>query len=305
MIELSTARAEGYLRALGTAVHALAPGDECVPAAAVLHHLEALRPSLSGDVLGPWGADVGTGMPTFDWMQRASAEAALAFDDDDPSEQMIRRAETLDPALGRRMRDRTRLHGHLRSGPVLPVRDVVAALVTRSEVVRFRVHYDRLLADGRWLRLMVEIELDLPLGSEIKGPLRMDGDTRVVVDDGVRHLLSRHLTSPLGVFVEQVEAGLDVTIPRCSRGIVGPFWFPGVRLPEGVPAELGAGLLLHETLEVADIELRTVGDDPWAAPEPPGRPVHRERRFAADIRTGAALRAWGERLGRPLLVRTF
>ncbi len=307
-VALAAGRVEPYLRALSAGLDALAPRDEFVPPAAARAHLDALRPSLGDDVLAPCTYDAHSGMPTFDWMERAIGEAAVAREDrsNTPSARAVERARELDPELGARMGGRRALHAHLRRATLLPSSRVHAQLLRAGATADFRVTYDRLLADGRWLR--VRLELEGPAGWEKSGPLRPRRDVTVAVDPGFRHLLSRHVPTPLGALLEQIETSLSVSVARLGRGIVGPFWFPGVVLPEGVPAELGRGLLLHQSLEVVARDVRARAHrDPLVSPGSEriggGRHVFRERRFAASPGVEGAVHAWAEAAGVEVVVR--
>ncbi|MDP7112416.1 MAG: hypothetical protein QGH45_10645 [Myxococcota bacterium] len=83
-----------------------------------------------------------------------------------------------------------------------------------------------------------------------------------------------------------------------SRGALGPFWFPGFPLPDGVPATLGRGLVLHSTAEVVGDDVHTSAHrDPLIAPDPEERPpdgtwLYRERRLAVSAGLIDAARSW-------------
>ena len=77
-MELTTARAGPYLRALRAALQALAPHDDFIPLVEMDEHLAALDPTLSGDVLEPFEVEELSGLPSFSWLERATAEQALA-----------------------------------------------------------------------------------------------------------------------------------------------------------------------------------------------------------------------------------
>ncbi|GEM_PF-1366196 len=309
-VRLGADRVEPYLRALRAAVSALAPHDDYVPLPRAVAHLDALRPSIGGEVLAPCTFDEVTGMPTFDWMERATAERALAREDarNTPSRAAVTRARALDPALGERMGGRRALHDLLRRVDLLPASRVHAELLRAGATADFRVTYDRLLADGRWLRVRLEIEG--PRGWQTSGPLRPREDVTVEVDPGFRHFLSRHVPTPLGALLAQTESGLGVDVVRLSRGTLGPFWFPGVTLPAGAPRELGAGLLLHQAMEVV---ARDVAEDRHrdplieAAPErvSGGRRIFRERRFASSPGLVPVVERWAKAAGAEVVVRPF
>jgi hypothetical protein len=106
----------------------------------------------------------------------------------------------------------------------------------------------------------------------------------------------------------QLEEVTDARVTRISRSFVGPFWFPGVELPDNVPAALAEGLLLHLSTEVVDPALRESRNlDPLELQREEaiagGWPVFRERRFAAAGQAGDAVRAWAGAAGiRPNVV---
>ncbi|MCA9494633.1 MAG: hypothetical protein KC621_32115, partial [Myxococcales bacterium] len=287
-MELPQARSGPYVRALRAAVDALAPDEDHVPLRRALTHLEAIDPATSGDLLAP--AEITTsGMPAYTWLERARAEQILARRSDparDPQDAEIRRASSLDPALGARMRDRRALHRLLRHQELLSATEVtVATRAFGADGGRLAVHYDRMAPDGRWLRL--RLELDAPARPR---SFTIDAAGRASADESLRHLLTRHFAVPLPALVRQVADATGCRVARCGRGWIGPFWFPGIALPEEVPPELGAGLLLNLAVEVVadDIEHpRTL--DPLhpflPADAPDGLSWFLSRRFAA---TGVA-----------------
>jgi hypothetical protein len=296
-------RAGPYVRALRAALAALAPGEDHVPLSGALDHLAALDPALGGELLGPPEVSAATGMPLYPWLARARSEAELAQKSVDPDDAELARVHRLDPELAERMGHRRALHRHLRAAELLSATRLGAAVrwagPSESHVV---LAYDRLGVDGRWMR--VRVELRVPWG---RSAIDVQGG-RVQVQDGVRHLLTRHAGTALTPLRLQLEHATDAKVLRISRSHLGPFWFPGVDLPADLPADLSAGLLLHASTEVADLTLRESRHlDPLEGPpelDPPeGWHEYRERRFAGAGRAIEAARRWALEKGlRPLIV---
>lgn len=310
MMELPAERVGPYVRALRASLDALAPNEDHVPLSAALDHLHALDPALSGRVLFPAEVSAHTGMPAYPWLERARSEAVLAArgsDETDPTDAHLEHAASLDPDLGARMRDRRALHRHLRVAELLAPTRIGGAVrrVAPSGNTQVALAYDRMVPDGRWVRIRLELTTPGPP----TGALRLDRAGRLVIDESVQHLLTRHFPIHLMPLRAQLEDALQGRVVRLGRSWVGPFWFPGMVLPDDVPPELGHGLLLHAATEVvaADVhESRHL--DPWEpAPEevaPEGHGTFRERRFAASTEPLAeAVRAWcADRGVRPQVV---
>lgn len=302
-MELPLERVGPYVRALRAGLDALAPNEDHVPLAACQAHLHALDPVLSGNLLLPAEVALHSGMPAFTWMERALSEQAIArgrSEQDDPSEHDLRRAASLDAELGRRMRDRKALHQHLREAELLPVTRLGAAVRRLGRSTDFSVRYDRMAPDGRWLRIRVDLRVPAP--RRRAGPLAVTEDGHIDLDDRLQHLITRHFATPLLALRAQLADATESQILRLSRAWVGPFWFPGIPLPAGVPAALGSGLLLHLSQEIVGEDV-PVGRhlDPWLAPPheapPKGQGIFRERRFAGSPGVLAEVRAWMERQG--------
>jgi hypothetical protein len=295
-MELPRERIGPYTRALRAGVDALAPNDDHVPLPRTVAHLEALDPELSGDLLLPAEVDDRSGLPAFVWMERALAEQAVARGGDPlPDDGELGRAAALDPALAARMRARAALHTHLRAHELLsPSRLVVQALrLDREEA--YRASYDCLSPTGVWVR--IRTDLHGPHGWA-SGLLAVRDDGSVFADPGLRHLFARHAATPLLAMTSQLGAGTGARVARLSRGALGPFWFPGFPLPDGVPAALGRGLALHLTAEVVGDDVHTSAHrDPLIPPDPDERPpagvgIYRERRLAVSAGLIGAARAW-------------
>lgn len=307
---LAEERVGPYVRALGAALEALAPNDPFVPLAEATAHLHALDPVCSGDLLAPAEITARTGMPAFAWMERARSEAVLArrrTEDDDPGDARIEEVMALDRVLGARMRDRRSLHAHLREAPLLPVTRLRAAVRRLEPATDLAVTYDRLAPDGRWVRICCDVRAPAP--SRRAGPLHVDDKGQLrIEDDRLQHLLTRHFATTLLALRSQLEQGTGGEVRRLSRGWLGPFWFPGVELPEGVPASLNSGLLLHASLEVVatDVHAPKHLDPLVQVPEgespPAGQHIFRERRLAASAGVEAAARGWAEDCGVRLAV---
>lgn len=301
-IELPRARAVGYLRALASALHTLAPNDDHVPLHAALVHLRALSPELSGGLLLPALVHPSAGLPDLAWLTRATAEQQLARRAPEqpvtPAE--LASAQRLDPELAERLHAREALHALLCAHDLLPSVRLVGALRRRrnnaSDVV---CRYDRVAPNGRWMRVTVDLD-----GTPRRGPVRVDKAGRVHLDPGLRHLLTRASSLPLLALKAQLEGPLT-RVSRVSRGVIGPLWFPGVRLPAGVPEAAGGGVVLSASVEVLGDEVRSsVHQDPLRAPAqaPPGYGLYARRRFVATPAQIAPLTEWCHALGMPSLV---
>ncbi|TNE86572.1 MAG: hypothetical protein EP330_22815 [Deltaproteobacteria bacterium] len=293
MITLPRERVGPYVRALSAALTACAPHNDFVPLAEVQAHLGAMDPELSGPLLLPAEVEPRSGMPSFPWMERAIAERALARDADPPSEEEVTRALRLDPELGERLGSRRRLQQHLLWRPVLPAMRLDVQLRRLGSTADFAVIYDRIEPLGTWLRVRVEVQAP----TKDAGALKLDANGRIVVDPGLSHLLTRHSAVPLLAMQRTVESACRGRVARLARSRIGPFWFPGVTLPEAVPAALGRGLVLHLQTEVVADDVQTAAHrDPLVATqtEKPrdGQKVFRERRFAAVKPMVEPVHAW-------------
>jgi hypothetical protein len=261
-----------------------------------------LDPANGGGLLAPAEVVAATGMPAFPWLERAHAEARAAGRLEVAEEADLQRARALDPELGQRMADRRDLHRYLQRAELLPSTQLAGAVRwTDDRHARIGLAYDRLAPDGRWARIRIEVELDRGRGDTL-GVV----DGRLQVDDRLRHFLTRHFATPLTPLRQQLEPALGGRITRIGRGWIGPFWFPGVSLPEGVPPELGGGLVLHASVDVIDPTLKASRFlDPLEPPIDlmlsPGWHEFRERRYAAAGPVDA-LRAWSESRGIKALV---
>ncbi len=279
-----------YLRALAAGLHALAPNEDYVPLRPALAHVFALDPERSGDILYPPEIDPRSGMPGFAWMERANAEQVVARerqDDEDPTDQSIAVAERLDPALAKRVRHRRELHRHLRREDLLPTTRLIAVVRQLRGTTRVLLTYDRMAPLGYWIRMRMDLET--AEGRRELGAMTLTANAKVEYQPGLVHLLTRHSFTPLMLLREQLSAAVDCTVLRLSRSQIGPFWFPGSELPDGVPSALGSGLLLHMSVEVTAKDIaHSEHRDPWLAPPrlevmPEDYGVFRERRFAASL----------------------
>ena len=157
-----------------------------------------------------------------------------------------------------------------------------------------------MMPGGSWLRLR----------AELSGPARWSEgllqdlpDGSVAVDPGFQHLLARHAMTHIVALRAHLSGSLTVQVPRISRGVVGPFWFPGMTLPESAPAPARNALVLHLSTEVlgADVH-RSLHRDPWVAPRPgevlpDGVGLFRERRFAVSPGSVDAMKDWARGRG--------
>jgi hypothetical protein len=311
-VELPADRAASYLRAIRAALQALAPNEDHVPLSEADAHLQALDPALGGDVLAPFGVDPVSGLPDFGWMERAAAEQAVARGGAREGPQVVgaehhdwTRAARLDAGLAARMQARETLHGFLRQHPILPVTRLHAALRRRGEHWDYSLAYDRMMPGGGWMRLKVELSGPAKWSA---GLLETRPDGGVTVDPGFRHLLARHSVTPIAALHTHLEESLSVSVPRVSRGFVGPFWFPGLDLPTDAPDALRGGLALHLALEVLGSDVHTPAHrDPWVPrrqgePIPVGFGVFRERRFAVAPAMVPGVRSWAAACGAQTIV---
>ncbi len=296
-MKLHPERAGPYLRALSAGLHALAPHADYVPIAEAAALLEAMDPALSGALLLPAEVDIYEGMPALSWIQRTLAEQRLARSCDPPERDAAERVAASEPDLAERLRARRRLWAHLARAELLPITRVAAIPRRVGRSLAISLWQDRLAPSG-WERLRLEISSP---GGRAIGPLALRGE-RVQVGEGLRHLLARCGGLPLGALKAQLEAALGGQISRISRGRVGPFWFPGVALPPGLPEVLGRGLILHTSAEVLSADVtRSLHLDPLLPPprEPPpaGWGRYAERRFAASPGLEEALVTWAAERG--------
>ncbi|MEZ4320446.1 MAG: hypothetical protein R3F61_23400 [Myxococcota bacterium] len=291
-MQLPEARVGPYVRALATGLNQLAPHGDFVPLIPALAHLRALDPSVSGDLLAPAEVHDRTGMPSFTWMQRVISEKKLSEQGGDPSEEDIARAMRLDPALARRLAHRRTLRIHLRENGLLPATDLHCELRRMGTSTEVSGAYDRLAPDGRWLRIRFVVEG--PGNVTQLGPFRILKNGKLEVDTLLQHLLTRHFATPLMALREQIERHTEGTVIRLSRSWVGPFWFPGIQIPEELPDVLGKGLLVQLATEVVAVDVHhAMHLDPFMdelpEPTPEGQRVFRERRFAASANVIDAL----------------
>ena len=303
-MELPLERVGPYIRALRASLDALAPNEDHVSLSAALDHLTALDPATSGSLLLPAEVSNRTGMPTYQWLERARSESVLAqrsSDTSDPSDADLQRARALDPDLGARMLDRRTLHRHLRTAELLPATRLGGAVRRVGETgwTQVALAYDRLAPDGRFVRVRVEVRTPGPP----TGALRLDPQGRLVIDEALQHLFTRHFATPLLALRSQLTDALSGEVLHLGRGWTGPFWFPGVDLPPEVPDALGQGLLLHGSIEVVAADVRASRHlDPWEPPPdealPEGHGSFRERRFVASNDAMAQLvEAWSRQRG--------
>jgi hypothetical protein len=309
-VELPPERSGPYLRALSAGLRALAPHGDFVPLAECLTLLDVLHPEVSGDVLEPGRVDPSSGLPGFAWIARARSEQQLARQGDDRTDMddaAIQRALRLDPRLGQRLQARRRLHRRLRRDSILPASRLITAVHRLSPTIDVTLTSDRLAPDGRWVRTRCTASY---YSRHILGPIHLLDEGGAEVDEGVVHLFGRHAHIPLLALREQLAAGLGGRIVRLSRSSVGPFWFPGVPLPEEAPAALGRGLVLALSTEVVAEDVHQSRHlDPLMPDQteqaPPDAGLFRQRRFAATPAQVVAIRDWGRALDMDLQVVPF
>lgn len=294
-----TERPSAYLAALRAGLEALAPNADFVPLREGVATLAVLDPAISGDLAAPAELDPRSGMPSLGWLLRARGALSSARP---IGEDELARALRLDPEVGARMQARHRV-AQLQDIPALPTSRLRGAVRRRGTTTDFLLTFDRLTTDAQWLR--TRIDLTGPAGWEDRGPVRLNPDGSVRLDEGLGHLLGRHIHTPISALCLQLQDGTGALVTRLSRGSIGPFWFPGQTLPEGVPPTLASGLVLHGSREILDRAIaRSAQNDPLHAlrgeredilPEEMG--LVRERRFAASPALHEPLLDWSSSLG--------
>lgn len=314
---LADNRVDAYLRALAAGLRALAPAEDHVPSAVLHATLSALSSERSGTLLGPAGLHPHSGLPELPWLARALAEQRVARSDSEPSDAgRIARAKLLEPALGERLEQREHLREFLRQNALLKDVNIVTIIRSYKPKLSIGVMFDYVSIDGLFMRLRME-------GTRAKDSpgLRLNDAGALEPEEGLLRLLSRHALDPLPALLEVLERALGVRVARLSRGALGPFWFPGVALPAGVPVALGRGLLLHMASEVLLSEafpsegrplgalvstrsaplgsssppmIPTIRHDPLAVEleAPRGWRLFQERRFSASSTVSPDLYAW-------------
>ncbi len=297
---LPTSRIAGYLGALRAGLNALGPNADFVPLPEARATLQLLDPALCGDLLDPAEADPRSGMPASGWFNRATGLVRATRGSPPPTPDQIARARELDPVLGARLQTRASLHRFAEGERFLPGSRLQGAIRRRGATTDFLLTFDRITPDALWLR--VRVDLTGPAGWEARGPIQLLDDGSVQLDDGLRHLLGRHLLTPVTALRLQIQDGVGALVSRLSRCVVGPFWFPGVPLPFDVPPELGSGLVLHASSEVLGLQVRTSAHadpltPPPAEPLAEGYGVFRDRRFAASAALVQPLSRWSAARG--------
>jgi len=295
---LQPERVGPYIRALYAALDALAPDDSWVPMAEGLNHLHALDPAVSGQLLAPAEVVEHTGMPTYAWLARAAAESELAHRASpalDPSDQRLEQVRGLDPDLAERMRARRDLYLHLRPASLLPTTRIQGAARRLEPTLDLHLRYDRIAPDGRWARIRFEISADK---GAIPAGVSLTDEGRLQVDSALKHVLTRHFATPLLALAQQLSDTLGTQVTSLGRAWIGPFWWPGMGLPNDVPQALGQGLVLHASREVVGVDVRHSGHiDPWRDPPaseslPDGHHLFRERRLAVSQNLVAEALGW-------------
>ena len=303
MTVLAADRVGPYVRALSAAINALAPDERWVPMREAQNHLHALDPALSGELLAPAEVSPTTGMPAYSWLNRAAAEAEVAGNTSpqaDPTDAKLAQVRDLDPSLAERLRARRGLHQHLRESRTLPTTRIAGAARRLTPTLDLTIRYDRITPNGLWERIRVDLQTD---SGAVPAGIQLMDEGRVRVFPAMKHLLTRHFATPLIPLHTQVAEVTGARVTGLSRAWLGPFWWPGMTLPDGVPQPLGSGLVLHASHEVVGIEVRSSGHlDPWRPPPeserpPPDQRVFRERRFAASAPLVPALHEWFEQSG--------
>ncbi len=298
MISLPYERVGPYLRALRAGLSALAPNTDHPDPLALDTHLQALDPSLSTTLLLPARLDPGSGLPDATWMDRARAEVAAAQHVRPTEPARIDAIRAADPELAERLTGRSKLLAWLATRPLAPDMWVEARLVRRGEGRaaagrRVRVTLDRRVPRVGWVRLRVDVDDPAARGAVVRAYTRQDG---VDLEPGFAELLARHVVSPLAGLHEIIRSATDLRIHRLSRGILGPFWFPGGPEVAEAPAWVAGALVLHQGLEVIGEEVRArTHHDPFTKPLFPPNPnlgTFRSRHLAVSAHRLDAARTW-------------
>jgi len=302
-VRLTADQVGPYVRALGAAVYAAAPSDDFVPMRAALAHLRALDPDLSGAQLAPADVNDETGMPALSWMTRAWAEQVVARETPALSSGPLG-----DAALSQRLAQRAALFTHLRESPLLPAQDVRAQVKRLAGATSACVWFDHLDPGGRWARVRVDL-VGAPEQRDL-GLCAVSSSGRITCAHGLLDLLARTANLPLGLLRMALSDVALARVSRVSRGAIGPFWMPGVGLPEGVPPGIARSLCLNLVHEVAGdgVSHAGVADPVDAAPVaglPHGVDAFRERRFAVSRGAESAVRAWVATTGARVVVTPY
>jgi hypothetical protein len=298
MIELPERRVGPYIRALRAGLRALAPDRDHASFEELDVHLESLDPAISTSLLLPAQVDAMTGLPDISWMDRVRAERAAADEVRPTDPKRIAAIRSADPVLARRLTGRVQLLEWLKGRRLAQDFAVEAAVIRRGKDRgaagrRVRITMDRRLPRAGWTR--VRLEVDTPERHD--GVIVQREAGRVVtLHGGFSDLLARHAFSPLAGLHRILSDVTGQTIHRLSRGVIGPFWFPGGPQPTpGVDWAHGA-LVLQLGLEVIGREVRTrTHHDPlsqqlFAPDQTVG--TYRGRRFAVSPQCVDAARAW-------------
>jgi len=298
-VKLAANRVASYLEALKSGLQSLAPNNDFVPLRECLAHLTLLSPDTSGALFGPAEIHRESGMPGYIWMERPLAEQAMIEGTDpasDPSPQQIKRAIELDATLGQRMQFRQQSHSILRRIDLLPRTRLNVVLKRLKGETIVTATYDRMEPMGYWVR--IRLDLRGAVGQTLLGPVTIADRTKLIIDPGFEHLFTRYSQTPFWGLKQAIEEVTPVSeIIRLSRSQLGPFWFPGISLPSGVPQALNTGLILHSSLQLLGEEVtHSSHADPLlpAATErvPDGFGWFQQRRFAASPNMEQALRQW-------------
>ena len=97
-------------------------------------------------------------------------------------------------------------------------------------------------------------------------------------------------------------------VVRLSRGFIGPFWFPGLTLPEWAPKVLRDTLVLQLFQEVVGTDVQDSGHrDPLVPAReelhpPEGMQLYRERCLAVPKRRVEAVQSWAQQRGGSVVV---
>jgi len=203
-----------------------------------------------------------------------------------------------DPVLAERLTGRIRLLEILGDRPLVPELAVTAHVVRRGEGRRnaakqVRVVLDRRIPGVGWTRIRLDVDTS---ADDVPDVFGSGSEHSVMVKPGFAELLSRHAISPLGGLLAVLMDVVGLRIHALSRGVIGPFWFPGGPVLNGMPAWADGALVLHSTIEVMGEGVRTMSNHDPLEHARVDRQAEggrfRGRRMAVSPHRVEAARAW-------------
>ena len=244
-----------------------------------------------------------TGLPEYGRWQQVASDASLAHAGVarlGARDRLAQKAESRGLPVDHAQLARFDYYTHLIEAGVRRRLDAVDVKVRRidGEWAHLRIVLDKLLADGRWVRVTVDV------AQHKTGLVRIDDDV-AEPSEALRGLVFR--TANLGAELIWVTLADQPTfeVERVTRGVIGPLRSRGAGGPQTCWPEawqgLPAGLVWDAVLETAALDLS--GDDhrdpfaPRAIAVPAARATYgfhlaRERRFTCTPDLRGPLAAW-------------